>query len=68
MVEALAETLTEGVTGWLTVMVTAFDVAGFPVTQLALDVRIQVITSLLARLLLEYVELFVPILVPFIFH
>ncbi len=42
--EAAIETLTDRF--GFTVMVTVFDVAGFPVGQVALEVRLQIITSL----------------------
>ena len=50
-----------------TVMVTMLEVAGFPVAQVALDVRTQVTASLFTG---TYVNeaLFVPALIPFTFH
>ena len=42
MVDAEAEILTEGVTFVVTVMVSAFDVAGLPVAHPSLEVRTQV--------------------------
>jgi hypothetical protein len=45
MVDAEGEMLTDGVTGALTVMVTAFDVALVGVAQLAVDPITQVMTS-----------------------
>ena len=51
-----------------TVIVKVFDVAGFPVAQAALEVKIQVIASAFANAELEYVLMFVPTFVPFIFH
>ena len=51
-----------------TVMVNVLDVAGLPVGHIALDVRIQVTASAFANVVLEYVLLFVPILLPFTFH
>jgi hypothetical protein len=51
-----------------TVIVILFDVAGDPDTQLALEVIIQVTTSLLFSAALVYVELFVPTLLPFTCH
>lgn len=52
----------------LTVMVTAFEVAGLLVAQVALDVKIQVTTSLFTNEEFVYVELLVPTLLPFNFH
>ena len=52
----------------VTVMVTVLEVAGLPVTQVALDVRTQLTTSPLTRELFEYVALFDPTLEPFSFH
>jgi hypothetical protein len=49
-------------------MVTAFDVAGLPVAQVALDVITQVTTSLFANDAFVYAVLLVPTLVPFNFH
>jgi len=51
-----------------TVMVRAFEVAGLPVAQVALEVSWQVTTSPLTRAALVYVVLFEPTLVPFSFH
>jgi hypothetical protein len=51
-----------------TVIVTGLDVAGLPETQVALDVSIQLMTSLFARDEFVYVVLFVPALFPFSFH
>ena len=60
--------LTLAATGAFTVIVMLFDVTG-PVAQLEFDVITQVITSLLARAVLEYVEFVAPeIFVPFFFH
>jgi hypothetical protein len=63
--EAAMETLT-GKLG-LTDMVTALEVAGLPVAQVAFEVSTQVTMSLLAGVY-EYVALLVPALVPFTFH
>ena len=52
----------------LTVIVIVFDVAGFPVAQVALDVKTHVTKSALAKELLEYVVEFVPTFAPFNFH
>lgn len=52
----------------LTVMVTAFDVAGLPITQLALEVKTQVTRSLLANVLLVYVALLGPTTIPLSIH
>ncbi len=50
-----------------TVIVTAFEVAGLPLTQSSLEVSMQVIISLLTGTY-EKVELFVPAFVPFTIH
>jgi hypothetical protein len=53
----------------VTVIVTAFDVAGEPVKQgVALDVNTHVTASPLAKAVLVYVAEFVPTFVPFNFH
>lgn len=57
-----------GVVGAVTVMVMPFDTILLLAAQLILDVRTQVIMSPFARVLLEYVEAFVPTLLPLIFH
>lgn len=49
-------------------MVRAFEVAGLPVTQTALDVITQVTMLLLLKELELNVELLVPTFVPFTFH
>ena len=64
----MAEMLTLAGRLGLTVMVTAFDVAGLPITQLALEVNTQVTMSLLANVLLVYVALLGPTTVPLSFH
>jgi hypothetical protein len=51
-----------------TVIVTVFDVAGFPVAQVALDVNTQVTKFPLVRVVLENVEEFIPTFTPFSFH
>ena len=53
IVVAAAEILTLTGRFGFTVMVTVLDVAGLPVAQVALEVRMQVTISLLARVLLE---------------
>ena len=64
--DAAIETLTGS--GLLTVMVIEFDVAGFPVAQVAFDVNTQVTTLALAGMKL-YVSFVAPLmLVPSIFH
>jgi hypothetical protein len=68
IVVAVADMLTLAVTLLFTVIVIAFEVAGLPLTQLALEVIMQVMTSPLTRALLLYVELLVPTLLPFFFH
>ena len=60
--------LTLAATLGLTTIVIAFDVAGFPVTQLAFDVITQVTTSLFASVVDVKALLFVPTFVPLIFH
>jgi hypothetical protein len=52
----------------LTVMVMAFEVAGFPVGQVALEVSTQVTTLPLASAALVYVLLFVPTAVAPTYH
>jgi len=52
----------------LTVIVTAFDVAGLPVAQDSLEVNIHVTMLPEARVLLVKVGLFDPTAVPFTFH
>ena len=52
----------------LTVIETPVLVAVVGVTQFALDVKTQVITSLFARVVLVNVVLFVPTFAPFTFH
>ena len=52
----------------LTVIVTEFEVAGEPEAQLAVEVITTDTTSLLAKVLLLYVALLVPTLLPFNFH
>ena len=68
MVLAEAAILTLADRDELTVIVIAFEVAGLPETQVALEVIMQVTTSLLARVFKVYVVLFVPTLAPFFFH
>jgi hypothetical protein len=68
MLVAEAAILTLAGANGFTVMEMALEVTGLPETQVALEVITQVITSLFARVLLVYVELFVPMLVPFNFH
>ena len=66
----LAEATIDTLTGrfGLTVIVIVFDVAGLPVTQVALEVMIQVTRAPLTRAAFVYIELFVPTLVPLSFH
>jgi hypothetical protein len=52
IVVAVAEMLTLAVTLLFTVIVIAFEVAGLPLTQLALEVIMQVMTSPLTRAML----------------
>ena len=59
---------TAGVTGLLTVIVIAFEVAVADVTQVSELVNTQVTMSPLFRDALVYVALFVPTLAPFNFH
>ena len=56
----LAVILTLAVTFGLTVIVIAFDVAGFPVAHVAFDVITHVTLFPFASALFEYVALFVP--------
>ena len=50
------------------VIVIALDVAGLPVTPLRLEVMTQVTTDPVASVVLVYVALLVPTLVPLTFH
>ena len=59
---------TEGVTLWLTVIVTPLDVAVVVEAQLAFDVKMQVTTSLFSSVLSVYEMLLLPTLLPFFFH
>jgi len=59
---------TVGVTGVFTVIVTTFDAALAGVAQGAVDVIMQRIISPSTKVVLIYVELFVPTLTPFNFH
>lgn len=61
---------TETLTGKLelTTMVTAFEVAGLPVAQVALEVSTQVTISPLESVVEVYVVLLVPTFTPFNFH
>ena len=68
MVVWLAAMLTEGVTGAVTVIVTALLVAVGVLRQLALLVSITVTTSLLFNVDDENVTLLVPAFTPFTFH
>ena len=68
MVVAVAEILTAGVTGEVTVIVIALDVAVGCVTQVKEEVITTVTTSLFARAAFWYVALFVPTLPPLSFH
>ena len=60
--------LNEGVTEDVTVIVTALDVAGLPVTPLRLEVMTQVTTCPLVRVDVVKVGLLVPALTPPTFH
>ena len=60
--------VTTGVTKAFTFMVTAFEVAVAGLGQTALLVKMQVTTSLSAKVLLLYVVVPAPTLVPFNFH
>ena len=64
----LAEILTLAATFGFTVITIAFDTAGFPVAQRALEVITQVTLFPFANAALVYVELFVPTFVAPIFH
>ena len=63
-----APMLTEGVTGVVTVMVIALDVAVVGLAQASDEVMTTVTTSPFAKALFEYVLLFVPTLLPLSFH
>lgn len=67
-VVADAAILTAGVTEFVIVMVTSFEVAVEVETQLAFDVMTLLTTSLLAKDAFEYVALLLPTLLPFNFH
>ena len=58
----------DATTRGLTTTVIAFEVAGEPVTQAALEVRMQVIISPLFRVVEEKIALFVPTFPPFTCH
>ena len=60
--------LTLAVAVGVTTIVIELEVAGLPVTQLALDVRTQLTKSLLFSVADEKVEELVPVFVPFTFH
>jgi hypothetical protein len=66
--DGTAATLTPATPFGVTVMVIVPEVAGFPVTHVALDVIWQVIVFPFDRPPSVYVELLVPTLVPFFFH
>jgi hypothetical protein len=68
MVVAEAEMLTLTGKFGFTVMVMAFEVAGFPVGQVALEVSTQVTTFPFAKATLVYVLLFVPTGVASTYH
>ena len=68
IVVAVAPIITVGVTGEVTVMLMALDVAVGCVTQDMEEVITTVITSLFTRAAFWYVGLFVPTLAPFSFH
>ena len=63
-----ADMLTLATTLEFTLIVIAFDVAGEPVGQVALDVITHVTASALARVLELNVALLVPAFTPFTFH
>jgi hypothetical protein len=60
--------LTDGVTAVLTVIVIAFDVAVVGDAQVAVEVMTQVTMAPLVRVVVVYVALLVPTLVPLTFH
>ena len=62
------EILTDGTTVGLMVIVIELDVAGLPVTPLRLEVMVQVTTDPVTRVVVVYVALLVPTLVPLTFH
>ena len=51
-----------------TVIVMVFDVAGFPVAQVALDVRTHVTNCPFVKVVTENVGLLIPTFTPFTFH
>jgi hypothetical protein len=63
--DAVTDTLT-GIDG-VTIMVTVFDIPGFPVAQLKFEVRIHLTWSLFAGVQVK-VELLRPAFIPFTFH
>ena len=68
IVVALAETLTEGVTLGVTIMVILLDDAEAGEAHAAEEVNTQLTTSLLAKVLFEYDAVLVLTLLPFSFH
>jgi hypothetical protein len=62
------EIVTAGELLALTVMVILLELAVVVVAQLTLEVKTQLITSLLANEVLEYVDELTPTLLPFSFH
>ena len=68
MVVAVELIETDAITLACTVIVIEFDVAGEPVAQLKLDVRIQVTASVSFNVELVNVFEFVPVFIPFTCH
>ena len=68
MVVADEAILTLAVTVGVTTMVSALEVVGLPVTQLAFEVITHVTVFPFASVVLVYVEALVPTFVPFTFH
>ena len=68
MVVAVALIETDAITLACTVIAIEFDVAGEPVAQLKLDVRIQVTASVSFNVELVNVFEFVPVFIPFTCH
>jgi hypothetical protein len=66
--DGTAAMLTPATPAGLTVITTAFDVAGLPVTQAAVDVITQVMLFPFANPASVYVALLVPTLTPSFFH
>ena len=68
VLDGLADIITLTGRFGLTVIVMVFDVAGFPVAQVALDVRTHVTDCPFVNVVTENVGLLIPTLTPFTFH